>query len=447
MAAVTAKPELEKVHVTKLLEHEASEAYLELQDALMLTTFYTVTGNDSVHTLQRLYERMKAIFEANKWLMSRVRKISGPGKPLIQLEREDKISDPSDYVSFVTDDEVFSAYEQTYSTLGKTIWKYAVKEGKCILGISGDAEKPGSPLAHFSILQDSTRTKVCVIIASNHLITDGGTLYTLYKMFDLKEPVLELTAERVKNYDQLINENTSLAPLDKHGERIPNGRYFESLMTTAMPVLMCNAVGNLFRGVKPTGYCYLVDQEKIAETKEKFNKDGNFVSTNDVLTAWLAGLFGSTIDNVVMPVNLRFRIPEIEHNRAGTYLGFPPFRAHQMESPQKVREALQNFAKPGYSWTAPSMFEYFKSGVYGHTNWVRFYHEVELEGLQQVIHMPMFNVPAVRVGPLQINFNVFLITFVPNKGELAVMVQSLDRRITLDLLSEQTILKNKLMDV
>ena len=60
--------------------------------------------------------------------------------------------------------------------------------------------------------------------------------------------------------------------------------------------------------------------EEIAKVKAKFKTETSYVSTNDVVTAWLASLVPKT-DNIFMAINCRGRIAGVEHDMAGNYLG------------------------------------------------------------------------------------------------------------------------------
>ena len=211
--------------------------------------------------------------------------------------------------------------------------------------------------------------------------------------------------------------------------------------------MMVNGLTNMFKGVKSKGYLYKIDAEYVKTVKEKYKTDDFFVSTNDVLTAWLAEFVGSEADAVYMAIDLRERVPNVERNCAGNYLIGPPFRTDQITSPRKVRESLQAYLKPGYEWTPTTYGDFRRFGGAIHTNWTKFYHEVKLDGFEQVIHMPVIRDLGTRVGPIYLGLAICMITYVPNKGETAALIVMNHKGLTHERLRKESILGEQIMDV
>ena len=82
---------------------------------------------------------------------------------------------------------------------------YNVSNARIGMGISGDKKKPGLPLCKISFLQDTEANKIAVILCMNHAIGDAHTLFKIWKMLDVSEPVISMKTERIQNISELIN--------------------------------------------------------------------------------------------------------------------------------------------------------------------------------------------------------------------------------------------------
>jgi len=282
-------------------------------------------------------------------------------------------------------------------------------------------------------LENSSRTKLALSVVINHAIADGGTIYNVSKMFDLKQPVVELEVKRTSNYDDLVTEHTSLLPT-------PNN-FIESMNTILIPCLVEKA-----SEVPPNVEIYNVNMEEIKERKAKHVAEhpGTFVSSNDILTAWMAEI-SPEIDYCQLIVTTRDRIPGVSDKNAGNYVMCPLLRTADFKSPYGIRKALNRFVQPGNPWKS-----YTKEGLQKylggtHTNWARFYHQIEVPGYTQKFHMPAVD-PYMKLPDGRIVASgVTVITFVPNKGELASMIITRRPEFNTAVLGKTPMLRGQLL--
>merc|ERR1719487_702579 len=100
-----------------------------------------------------------------------------------------------------------------------------------------------------------------------------------------------------------------------------------------------NYAGNMMFGGKPRVKAFYVDTDKV-EAAKKTSSGTDFVSTNDVLTAFWGRLTGARL--VEMSVNFRGRLPELAADDAGNYEGCILFSTGDFEDgPASIRRALQ----------------------------------------------------------------------------------------------------------
>ena len=147
------------------------------------------------------------------------------------------------------------------------------------------------------------------------------------------------------------------------------------------------------QGVKGTtfkDFFLKFDKKFIEQEKSKYCNGTEFVSTNDVLTSWFGNLIqkrsAAKFDNLMVAFDCRSRVPGVEQNMAGNYMTTPIMRKSDLETPKTVRNWINFVTEKGNSWSFPSYSEFrrFIGGI--NTSWVKFYHHVEPEGLEQVLH-------------------------------------------------------------
>jgi len=431
--------------VYRLLEHEEFIENAEFKDDTMLSSFYVRNDPDKAeHSLRELQTRLDAIIQTNPWIMARCMKFREGGETLCQLEL-DPNAKASEYIFLMTNDAVFDGFNESYEKVSEVLIKYAVGNGKTCMGVSGDPKKPGKPLSRFTLIQNTDKTRLCICITMNHIIADGATLYTVYKMLDSSQPIIKMDNNRITNYTQLLHENLSALPSKPDGTIYNLKDTAKVEMDTQMCAYILNGFGNFFNRVKQRQYIFRVNQACVDEIKNTYNTGTSFVSTNDVLHHWFGQMIGQKVDNVYMAVNVRSRIAEIESSRPGNYLLLAPFRTAHMTTPKTVRDTLKRFLAPGWHWQMPSHEDVRRSQTAMHTNWTSFYHHLEPAGYEQIQHMPIVKPYGDFMGPVFVGFAAALITYYSNKNELSVMIQCNRKSMTKAKLDSQPILGQEIL--
>merc|ERR1712139_153652 len=142
--------------------------------------------------------------------------------------------------------------------------------------------------------------------------------------------------------------------------------------------------------------------------------------------SWFASLCDKKkVDNVMMAVNTRKRVPGVDANLAGNYIEAPVMRKADLETPATVRACLNRWMVPGNRVNFPTAadFKRYLGGTV--TNWTSFYHHVEPEGFRQTLHFPMvIEADADTVSGFSFGSEYDMIVFVPNKGQFGCVIWS-----------------------
>ena len=166
--------------------------------------------------------------------------------------------------------------------------------------------------------------------------------------------------------------------------------------------------------------------------------------------AWFASLVkNNKCDNIFMPMNNRNRVKEVDSLRAGNYLALPVFRKENLASPVRVRQHINGLVRPdkSYAWKLPSSSEVKKYIGGGITNWSSFYHHVEFDGFEQVMHFPVEAEMEGNGGGSWCGQEQDMVIFQADKNTLACLIYGKRDELTKEKLDGETILEGKLCDV
>eukprot|EP00391_Amoebophrya_sp_Ameob2_P005314 CAMPEP_0178992522 /NCGR_PEP_ID=MMETSP0795-20121207/6164_1 /TAXON_ID=88552 /ORGANISM="Amoebophrya sp., Strain Ameob2" /LENGTH=476 /DNA_ID=CAMNT_0020684419 /DNA_START=360 /DNA_END=1790 /DNA_ORIENTATION=+ len=321
-----------------LLENEGW-AYMYL-DGVTTVTFF-----DGAIPAQWIKDRLVSIVQASPWVAGRLAPSKGgpgaataKGKPqlcftstlapdeilgsLLQEVNDLDLSHTMPYEELVT--KLKKHPSKPHIPLG---WTLLEKKLPCVKvtiakGTSSGAATPG-------VGHRSSSSSWALILSISHVVADGYTYYKLLSMFSEKVEV------------------ESLDPVRKH-EFIPAMKKAvgEAEYNTVMgaPSLIVNYLGNMFFGKKPRVRAFYVDPLKIEaaklEAKKNVHSGVEFVSANDILTAWWGRLTKARI--VEMAVNFRGRLkadPNLRETDAGNYEGCILFSPDDCKDPAMIRKA------------------------------------------------------------------------------------------------------------
>merc|ERR1719219_3200170 len=262
-------------------------------------------------------------------------------------------------------------------------------------------------------------------------------------MLDVNQPVVALQAERFIELESNKLKKT-------HCSFLPEGftdemEYYGHNEAYGFGAAVIKGICQELTGRKMRAISVVIDQEEVLKRKEQY-KDDTFVSTNDVITAFMHDLVPEKLDNIMIPINLRGRIPGVHDNLAGNYLGACVMRKDDLKTPRTVRTWLENVTKPGYKWQTPTWKEVRKylGGI--HTNWSGFYHHVQPEGTTQITHFPV--VPEMEywlMGFLPAGSELDMITYKSNPDEISCFIFTRRSSITKESLLEHPLIKSELI--
>ena len=122
-----------------------------------------------------------------------------------------------------------------------------------------------------------------------------------------------------------------------------------------------------------------------------------------------------------------------------------------LETPLTVRNWLKDRLEPGKSIkkTTYADFKKYTGGV--HTNWSTFYHHVEFEGWEQIVHFPVLRMEGQGFGIFPVGIEMHLISFVSGRtdgvNQMAGYVFTKRKELTMEFFEKNGLVKRKLMDV
>lgn len=342
--------------------------------------------------------------------------------------------DPFDYIIESTNDEIFEK-PADYTKIKSVLKQFDV--GK----VNKKSFDTDMKLARFGMIQDTKKENLLVFLVMNHVICDGATLYTIWKQLDTKNEVTSLKAERCLSFPIDVAKVTSLLPKNTTNEQNV-GLFVKSWF----PAVMMKGIAQTIKRCKFKQFLVNFDMNEIKKEKSKYNTADFFVSTNDVITAWTKKLVPK-LDNMMFLVNCRNRVPGVQMNMAGNYLMLPIIKSRDMENAGAVRTWLNKVMKPGFDWEFPSYKEWRKCVGGVNTSWTGFYHHLDLEGFEHVMHFPVEIDLETELGPAWFGKELNIISFFSNPGQVSCLVYTRRKDVTFELMEATEMLKGKLMNV
>lgn len=420
-----------------------NDSWCGSQVGVMIASVYqTSAGNSEV--IEKLVARIREVLFLNEWMMGRLQHKKHAknhedkkkaGKSRVVAVVDEKFCDPDDYIIRDTNDKFFSEMKN-YNTMCDILSdkKYHIGQAKTIW------DKDDGKFAKFGIMENTAKDKFCLFFVGSHIMFDGTTLYQTWKMLDFKEDIFEIQDTRFQNFEKSMSTEMSILP-----EGMELIDWYKSFMKGYLAAAIRKGIAQNLKGCKSKKFLLEFDMEAVAKEKAKYKTATSFVSTNDVLTAWMRQIVPKAT-NIMMAINLRERIKNIPMTAGGNYLAAPLLLNKDLETPATVRAWLKARLTPGnpIPTVGYSDFKKYLGGV--HTNWSTFYHHVEPEGCEQLQHFPVIRFDDSGSGPLPFGCEMHLITYQSNKNQLAGFVVTKRKELTLEKLEQDALVKCKLMD-
>lgn len=375
-----------------LMEMEAS-AYMYLEGITTITFF------DGAVPLQQLKERLVKLVQASPWLAGKL--VQQKGKEGVQMA-----FDPSPTAEFVLDTLLDDSLQLDISAMPFEALIETIKGTKAHISDTGfDLLKNGLPYTRVTVAKkDATNTSWALVFSVSHVVADGYTYYKALQMLSVKEEITPLHPERRHSFVPMLKEAMG-------------SREYETVMGSVP--LMMNYMGNMICGGTPRVRAFYIDSDKVQGAKTR-SSGTDFVSTNDVITAWWGRLTGARL--VEMAVNFRGRLPELAADDAGNYEGCILFSTDDFAEPASIRKALQRGDGKFQSTLdpprpLPGCCEMMCSSKYRIiTNWASFFSQLDFDGCTQTLHVPYMapsSLPTdilVIFRPTRSTYGVFIVT-------------------------------------
>lgn len=422
--------------VYDLLDIENNPETAKYMPGVLVATFYQRSDKAAAtEIIEGLKNRMKKILTANEWLMGRLK--LDKSKNEIYLDA-DEVENPEDHIFETVDAQVFGV--ETFTEIREKFKKYNIQFG---INLVDKDEK----LMKFGLLSNKDGSEVCVFISVSHVIADGHTLYSLYRMLDPTQPIVCMNRTSIKSFMKSGFEKTSVFP--NHPD--PYKAILEQQMQVIMPACFSSAKERVEQGREIEYTLAKVNLNQVKTEKSVFkkspeyiNKELEFVSTNDILVSWLQKLCPKA-DCLDLAVNLRGRIPTLKSHTAGNYVFGPTMRKKDYRTAADVRKFVNSRFAPGDSWDMPISEDRQDFVGAMSTNWATFYHHLELPGYKQKMHMPIPGDFTMVVEGLELTISLIQIIFASNKNETCMLLITDRSDITVEGILKDEMVAGELM--
>lgn len=414
----------------------------------MIISIYKLSPNSNVthsEITNNFKQKATQILNSNKWLMSRLRNLRTPTQRLAMVISE-RHTNPDDYISVETDesvqnmDEIKSESEISFTTARSVTQRHTVGWSKDLW------DKEDGKLCRLGQIWNPQKTTCYMFLVVNHCLTDGASLFQVWKMLAPEVGVTSLNPIRNQNFDKGLKNETSLLPED-----CGMADLYGKANSTLLPALV---IKGFCQGLKNTTFKHVFlkfDGDFIKKEKARFCTGDEFVSTNDVITSWFGNLIKkrniSKVTNTMVAVDCRSRIQGISENMVGNYLTIPFIRKSDLKTPKTVRNWINFVTAKGNSWKMPTYSEFRKYVGGVHTSWTKFYYHVEPVGLKHVLHFPVMPDSDIRLGPMPLGNELNIIIFKSAEEDVCCYIHSRRDDFSVKEILKEEIVKGQLMQV
>ncbi|UII31928.1 hypothetical protein LVD17_26935 [Fulvivirga ulvae] len=375
--------------IIPLLDEESS-MIIKGENGITTITFYK---GDKGPATDFVRARLKEIVKVNPWLAGRL--IKNKKHKNVQLAY------PTGTLSDEHIHQILHPHPATIKVGSEMGYEELFKEAKSAIIEKGGQliNKPGV-ISRLTIVPDMhTENGFALIFSISHMVADGYTYYRIFNQLFTSGPVEQL---EVKRKQDAANKVTDVV-----GQK--SFKFFHSA-----PFVMNMIKGALF-GKKTKCYGFYVEPDRITSAKNQVNGHSGveYISTNDIISSSFAKVTDSRI--CIMAVNLRSWVKDISRDDAGNYAGGLLFDNDTSHNPVGIRKAFQaGLPVPAASRPLPKFGEALRCKVSLISSWSDFQESHDLEGCEQVLHLPLYD--AKQAFPLD-----SAVVFRAKPDKLAVM--------------------------
>jgi hypothetical protein len=337
----------------------------------LLPSVSTVTYFTGHLPLQYLLDKTKDILSANPWLAGRLIKPWFGSLHLVYTPNE--IS-AADYLVVVEDDdlELPNNYDNQYALTNANISRYLIKKGLFCWN------KPHEPLFRVILVRGKADSQYALILSVSHILADGYTYYSIYKMYSSTSKVYAMNAERVSDFPVRVRKlpyvwiQTLVAIISIIWQYLLNPK-------------LCKPVFRITR-ISPAKI------KKIKASLAPADDGVTYVSSNDIIIAEFNKIARNDI--VTIPVNFRNRLSGITSLHAGNYQAPIGLSRDLIASPFGPRKVLCQLldidgSKKQFANLRVGILDLFRLKVGLVTNWAGFYEDLSLPGSRLELHLPL----------------------------------------------------------
>jgi hypothetical protein len=388
----------------EVLLHEFETSWLmAMTPSISSVTFYAGTP-----PLSYLQQRLTDIISSNPWLSGTLKKVSSTSPQLLQY-----LATPSGAITshFQTVNNSKFSHNLSYEKIVGNSLPYLVPEGSQCLNSSKKLF-----LMTVVIINDH---HYAIIFSLSHVIADGHTFYSLYRMLSPEQAILSLEPKRDLNYSQKLQDITG-------GNKIYPWFLSSSVTLNILSTLIFSPTPAVSLNVLNPKW---IQSQKIFSSHNLSPSSSAqcppFVSTNDIFTNWFFRICRPDVG--IMAMNFRNRIPTLTDSHAGNYEALMGYLPCDYQTPADIRLSLSPpyggsrvaAAAPkelGPHGNLPGTIESLRSRFSLISSWVSFYHEIDLTSFNShhLLHLPC-------VAPKNVAFNDIGVLFCPKKNEIAFL--------------------------
>lgn len=412
-SSTTSAPLLHKDEVAlSLLPVESSDFVLGCSGISTVTFYKIKDGHDTLDAAESfLSSRIERILTLNPWLCGKLVSASQHKQLYLVYHPDVQQIDISNHWRVESQINNASRIDETldYSSLCSALSaKYTLRKGA--LSINQTDE----PLFRVTMIKTSN-DRFALVVSLSHVIGDGATYYEIMSMLDERSQPRALTAIR-KDALQFVTE----------ANKIMGGRYEEWNTWLFSVGSILQVVYTVLFGRTPRPITAVIPAAWINKQKSLYNKGTTFVSTNDIITSYIAKLAG--YDVLLMAANFRGKLSLLDKSDAGNYETLICYTAKDV-SPLDLRSSLTGRLHRTSQDNLPSFFASLWAQKGGFTNWAGFYKQVNIPSTNMIRHQPYGDLNEL------LPFD-FLVIFAPREGEVEVVGRTRNPNLTSESLKE-----------
>jgi hypothetical protein len=374
----------------------------------MTPSISSITFYAGVPPISYLQQRLIDIITINPWLSGTLKKISSISPQILQYDPK-----PSNIIHSHLQIINNSKFCQNfcYENLIKNTLPYLIPEGSQCLNSSKKL------LLMTIVIIDCER--YAIIFSLSHVIADGHTFYSIYKMLSPEQIIVSLEPKRDLNYSKKLEHITGGNKIYPWFLSLPvTLNIFSTLLFSPKPTVSLNVLNPKWIESQKLSSLHNLESSSSVQSPP-------FISTNDIFTHWFFRICRPDVG--IMAMNFRNRISSITDSNAGNYEALMGYLPSDYHTPIDIRLSLS----PPYGGSMVGAAAPVELGPHGYlpgyiaslcsrfsliSSWVSFYHEINLTSFNShhLLHLPC-------IEPKNVAFNDIGVLFCPKKNEIAFL--------------------------